>query len=115
MAVEKFHIKKNDLEPSLRVQLLDGTSPITTLDDADSMRILIRNRKLGLKVDQPVTPVSPQTGDNIGWVEYAWVLGDTDTAGEFNAEVEVTWPGARPQTFPADGYFTVIVTKDLDD
>ena len=32
-----------------------------------------------------------------------WQSGDTDERGRIQIEVEVTWPGARTQTFRADG------------
>lgn len=109
---DKYVIKQHDLEPPFRVRLLDGTTPVANLDDADSLRFIVANRA-GVKIDAAIVPVAPQTGTNVGWVEYQWVSGDTDTVAAYDAEVEVTWPGTRPQTFPVGSYIKLEVKKDL--
>lgn len=111
MAETTFIIKRHDRLPVLRLTLLDDETPVD-LTNAAATRLLISNLA-GLKVDQPMVKLT-QVGDTLGQVEYAWQAGDTDTAGTFNAEVEVTWPGGARQTFPANGYFRVRVTKDLN-
>lgn len=109
---EIFYIKRHDLRPPLRLQLLGDDLPVD-LSNAGSARLVMSNIR-GVKVDQPVT-ILAQTGETLGIVEYEWQEGDTDTVGTFNAEVEVMWAGSIPETFPADGYFKVRVGKDLND
>ena len=52
---------------------------------------------------------------NAGIVEYAWAANDTDTTGEYNAEVEIDWGGSPTeyQTFPSKGYFAISISDDL--
>jgi hypothetical protein len=106
-----FNIKQDDLLPVFRVQLLDGTNPVD-LTSATAVRLMLSNRAQGLKVDALMTPLA-QEGDTLGMVEYEWQEGDTDTIGSFNGEIQVLWPGQLPQTFPAKGYFRVLVNRDL--
>jgi hypothetical protein len=108
VATIKFIIKQNDLEPPLQVTLLDGTTPVD-LTLATGVLFLMKNSG-GLKVNYAmVVDPNPTTGK----VSYAWISGDTDTVGQYSAEIQVTWPAARPQTFPVDKYFVVDVQKDL--
>ena len=56
-----------------------------------------------------------------GEVTYAWGTADTDTAGDFEAEVEVIWNDGKPETFPsglngtddATGYWPVRIKDDI--
>lgn len=63
-----------------------------------------------VKVDRAAMDVIDEPN---GIVEYVWALGDTDTAGTYQAEVEVEWPGGEPQTFPSRDYFSITVYADL--
>jgi Rib/alpha/Esp surface antigen-like repeat protein len=46
-------------------------------------------------------------------VRYAWDEGDTDTAGEYDTEIEVTYADGRKETWPADGYDRLRIVADL--
>jgi hypothetical protein len=63
-----------------------------------------------LKIDA----VADIEDDINGIVEYSWQAGDTDTAGTYYGEIEVTYGDATVETFPNNGYFTVIIKEDLD-
>lgn len=107
----KYTMKAHDLEPSFEVQLLDGTIPVD-LTSVVSALFLMKTRK-GIKVAGLMTIPDQSILMNVGIVRYDWVSGDTDTPGTFTAEVQVTWPGGRPQTFPASRYVTIQIDKDL--
>lgn len=107
-----FYIKQHDLEPSLVLQLLSDAVPVN-LTQATGAIFLMSSRKTGLKATGTMTIADQTVADDIGVVTYSWQAGDTDTVGEYTAEVQVTWPGNKPQTFPANQYFTVSVQKDL--
>lgn len=113
MAKQTFKIKHYDLYPIFRLVLLDGTDPVD-LTLATEARLLLSSRNTGLKVNASMTITDQTDPDNIGLVTYAWQIGDTDTVGSFNGEIQVLWPGQIPQTFPASGYFNVIIGKDLN-
>lgn len=108
----KFNMKQYDLLPVLRLELLDGTTPVD-LTLASEVRLFLKNRVAGLKVDAVMTKLT-QTGDTLGQVEYEWQDGDTDSLGTFQMEVQVLWPGSLPQTFPPKGYNTLIINRDLN-
>lgn len=117
MANTQFTIKQHDLLPALVVTLLDDDVAVD-LTTADSARLLMRNLAAGLKVNAFMTILDQTDADNLGKVSYDWQGLDTDTVGTFNAEVEIIWPGDRPQTFPAAKtlkYFKVVIQNDLTD
>lgn len=105
-----FEIKRNDRRPRFRVQLtqdgvpadLTGNAAVRfTLTDASTSAIKINKAAMSV-VDAPT-----------GVVEYVWAATDTDTAGTYNAEVEVDWGTSITQTFPTKGYFVVTIYADL--
>lgn len=102
-------MKQHDLEPPLRLVVLDGVKAVDLTNAQDAYLIIE-----GI-VDRELMTIDPdQTVDgNRGHVSYAWQAGDTDTIGEFNFEIEVMWPGDRPQTFPVKSYAVLSVEDDL--
>ena len=107
---DTFTIKQNDLEPPLRVQLLDDETPLTNLATASAIRCIITTRD---KLTEVADRAMSVTDSANGWVEMTLIAGDTDTIGRYIFEIEVMWPGSRPQTFPANGYGRFVVTDDL--
>lgn len=103
-----FEIKRNDRRPRWRVQLTENGNP-ADLTGAVGARFIMKS-STALKVNrQPMAIINAATGV----VEYAWGATDTDTAGDFNAEVEVDWGAGETQTFPSKGYFAISITGDL--
>ncbi len=47
-----------------------------------------------------------------GIVKYPWGASDTTTAGTFMGEFAVVAAGLE-QSFPNDGYITIVITRDL--
>ncbi len=105
----RYRIKQHDLEPPLEIQLLEGSTPID-LSQATAVTFIMKDRT-GVKVNAPM--VIPDQILHRGVVRYVWALGDTGATGSFTAEVQVMWPNARPQTFPANQYLTIEIQKDL--
>ncbi len=112
MAADRFYIKQNDQRPDLKVRLLDEDQPVD-LTNAAGAKFLMRNRRQGLRVDADMTILDQSQEATLGVVSYAWQPGDTASSGDFNGEIQITWPGGEVQTFPADGYIQVVITKDL--
>lgn len=96
-----------DLLPDLEITLssADGVSA----DDADSVRVLGR-RDGELVFDR--APSSIDQAGSASKVTMQWEPADTAEPGLIEVEVEVTWPGAKPQTFRANTY--VEIREDFD-
>jgi hypothetical protein len=103
-----FSIKRGDTSPALELQILDGEAPVQGLATASEVRLLLRaNSSVAPLVSAPMA-VQNQTLKQ-GWVSRAWQTGETDVAGSYRGEVQVTWGDGSKTTFPAAGYFTVQV------
>jgi len=101
--VARFYIKKGDTAPPLRVFLRqrDG-SPIPL-----ATATVVFHMGNGKVASGTVNILDA----DLGKVEYRWQTGDTDTAGSFDGEFEIT-DGGKNQTVPSNEY---IVIKILDD
>ncbi len=98
-----FYIKKGDTAPPLRVFLRQRDGSPITLDTA-VVKFHMNNGKVA---SGTVTILDA----DLGKVEYSWQAADTDTAGSFSGEFEIT-DGGKDQTVPSNGYITI---KILDD
>jgi hypothetical protein len=96
-------IYAGDLKPDLSISLTNHGAPLD-LTSAVSIRIIGKRRSDGsIAFDR-----SPTTQDKVnGVVTMAWQTADTATADELLIEVEVTWPGTKPQTFHPSGVVRV--------
>jgi hypothetical protein len=113
-----FPIKQNDLEPPFEVVLVENegeqTEAPVDLTDATGVKFLMREKgDTGVaKVNAAATVV----GDPLdGRVRYEWISGDTDTVGEFDAEIQVMFPSSRPATWPNNRFWDIQVFEDLGD
>ncbi len=105
-----FRIKTNDTSPKLAVTLEDALgNPIGLAGCAARFHMKAFGAS-SLKIDD----VASIEDDVNGIVEYAWQVGDTDTAGTYYGEIEVTYADNTVETFPNNGYFTIIIKEDLD-
>ena len=106
-----FRIKTNDTSPKLAVTLEDANSNPINITGANGVRFHMKAfGATSLKVDAPMTVTSASGGI----VQYPWVGADTNTAGTYYGEVEVTYADNTIETFPNNGYFTIIIKEDLD-
>lgn len=48
-----------------------------------------------------------------GRIKYSWAAADTDTAGEYEAEVQATFSNGAIRTFPPSGYISISVKDDI--
>lgn len=109
---ERASFKAGDLEPALEVQLLDGTTPVD-LTNALSVEFTMRERTNPSVIRARGTMSVADQRLRPGVVRYAWQAGDTARVGTYAAEVRVTWPGDRPQTFPSRRYLLIEVLAEL--
>jgi len=105
---DTFFIKRNDTSPIFRAILKDGDDVVVNVTGA-TVRFHMFDQDMVVKVDAAATINNGAAGD----VQYAWIAADTDTAGFFDSEFEVTFSGGRIETFPNYGYQRVHIYEDL--
>ena len=110
MATPTFYIKQNDTRPELDVFLRDDKDRTINVTGA-TVKFNMRNASDNIvKVNAgSVTTVSSTSGR----VKYSFNSADTDTAGNFDGEFQVTFVGGQVETFPNDCYIKVIITDDV--
>lgn len=104
-----FFIKRNDTGPSIAgtLERPDGTAVDLT---GATIRFHMRVKGSGTaKVDAAATIVSAAAGS----VKYDWQSGDTDTAGFFQAEWEVTYSDGTIETFPNYEFQEIQIFEDI--
>lgn len=116
-----YEIKRDATLPAYRVQL-KSTDPATGLlvpHDLTGITSALFYMRLSPSSPSKVSDAAMTVvGDATqGWVEYAWVDGDTDTSGLYIVEVKLVYPGTptKRMKFPSKGYFQCEITDDLDD
>lgn len=107
--MSRHEIKRNDTRPYWPITLTfeDGSVPDLS---GGTVRFLAREAGNGqVKVDDTAVITD---GPN-GQAEWRPSAGDTDQAGSFDVEWEVTFSDGTVQTFPTRGYDRLIVVGDL--
>jgi hypothetical protein len=109
-----FNIKRNDLRPYLPAQFFqpNGVDPLP-LDQALAVNIVVSPKGAAPEDPPKFKKACVITDALAGQIEYRWSGTDTDTAGDFSYEFEISWPNAEPQTIPADAYLDLVIVDDL--
>ena len=103
---DTFFIKRGDTSPAI----LFALEPVSTVLTGTAVRFLMRVRGGEQVTDgmaQIVTPTGAPT------VQYDWTVEDTAQAGQFEAELEVTYPDGAIETFPNAGFIPVRIGEDV--
>lgn len=104
-----FQLKRGDNVPPLRRTLLaDSEDPV----DLTNASVSFHMRQKGADstaVDAAATVVDPSGGV----VEYRWQDGDTDEAGLFIAEFEVSYADGAVETFPNASNIHIRINEDI--
>jgi hypothetical protein len=111
-----FTIKQDDTRPVYVVPLVSdfgGANDPIDLTDATAVKFLMRLQgDTGPpKVNAPAVITDAAAGE----VTYTWDAADTDVAGTYEVEFQITWSDGGVQTIPNDSYFTVEIKTDLGD
>jgi len=104
-----FNIKQNDTSPSLQATLKDANNNRISLAGA-TVRFHLKALDGTIKVDAAMT-ITDDTG---GVVQYDWQAGDTDTAGSYYAEIEVTYNDGAVETFPNNQNLAISIRPELN-
>jgi hypothetical protein len=103
-----MEIKRGDLLPDMIVDLVDRDGVAVNLSTATAIRVI--GVRYGVTIIDRATTLP---GSAVGTVTIPLEAGDTALAGTILCEVEVMNPGAKPQTYPVDGYYRIEVIQDL--
>lgn len=104
-----FAIKRNDRREPIE-RTLKGSNGLAVDLTGATVKFLMRlHGSAVLKVNAAATVVSAVGGQ----VRYSWTAADTDTAGVYDAEFEVTFSDTTKQTFPNAEPIAVMVYEDL--
>jgi hypothetical protein len=104
---DTFYIKRGDTLFFLEY-VLDGPTGLDLTGAAVLFKMRARN---GALVFSRAGTVAVATGTPT--VAYAWQAGDTATAGLFEGEFEITFPGGRIKTFPDPGFIPIRISEDI--
>ena len=104
-----FYIKQHDTAPAIQAVLSDESGRID-LTAATDVRFTMWT-SAAIKVNRALATI---TTAKSGLVSYAWQSRDTDTAGTYSCEWEITWSNGTKQTVPSDMNDTVLITADGD-
>lgn len=107
----RFVIKRHAHRPYLRLYVTDKDGNPFDFSSATGVIFLMYDSDGVEKVNAAATIVSPATG---GILQYTWQGTDTDTAGEFKAEFDVSYAGEL-LTLPLDGVIEVKIYEDVND
>jgi transcriptional/translational regulatory protein YebC/TACO1 len=99
-------LKKNDTKDNIKATLSNESGPVDLT--GATVRFLMSRRGI-VKVDRQAQIKDAAAG--IVWMVFE--NGDTDETGLFQSEFEVTFPDARIETFPNDGFILINIINDL--
>lgn len=103
-----FLIKRNDTSRSLK--FYPKASPASNFTGATAV-FNMRERKGSTKVSRASATISSDSGGT--YFQFDWSASDTDTAGDFEAEFEVTLANSAVETYPNSTWIDVKVTEDI--
>ena len=110
MANPTFFIKRNDTAPSLDAALEDDKNRPVDITGATTVFHMRDTSDNSVKIASGVVSVLSAVR---GEVRYTWAASDTDTAGNFEAEFQVTFADSTIESFPNDSYIAVIINEDV--
>jgi hypothetical protein len=105
---ELFNIKRNDTGPSI-AGILERPSGTAVNISGATVRFKMRDASKASVVNAVATVFDGSAGS----VRYDWDAADTEDAGLFEAEWEVTYSDSTIETFPNDGFIPVYITEDI--
>lgn len=102
-------MKRGDTDPPVRVQVTDAAGNSVNLAGASAQFHMV-DEDGTVVLDKPATIVNEADGR----INYEWDDGDTDTAGTYEAEFEITKQDGDVQTWPNSWNLIVEIGKDIN-
>lgn len=118
MADSDFYVKQGDTWPAL-----GEVDPIVLKAGPPGSEVVIpltgaAVKFLARKLDDPLTTIEGNCDLVVaanGTIKYQWATGDTDVAGDYQVEFQITFGDSRIGTVPTEGYYTLKITDDIGD
>lgn len=109
----RFDIARNDLLPPITIACTYSDNTIIDLTTATSPKFLMRLASAADLATPKINATATIVSGPAGTIRYSWAGTDTDTAGTYTAEFEVTL-GGKKLTIPnkKSGKIIVIVSED---
>lgn len=107
-ALADYNWKRNDTGPPVQAELGYQSTGPADLTGASVKFIMAVGQ------GTPTTGTAVIVDPTGGIVSYTPTAATTATAGAYNVEWQVTFPGGSKVTFPNTGYQTVTIEADLD-
>lgn len=109
-----FYIKEGDRLPAITGTVKDGDGVEVNLTGCTAKFImsLVPGGTPVVNAAASILAGIPPVGYPCR-LSYAFLAGETDVSATYYAEFEVTFPGGVLETFPNNGYISVVIGKDL--
>jgi hypothetical protein len=103
-----INMKRGDLAPSVSAVLYSSGAVVDLT--GSTVKLIMKNRSTGVeKVNAACVIVTPAAGA----VRYDWTGTDTDTAGTYDVEFQVTLPTTKKLTCPNNKHLECLVYPDV--
>lgn len=104
-----FTIKQSDTSPSLQATLKDAAGTAINLNGC-TVKFHMKSLAGAVVINETMTIVNASGGV----VKYDWQPADTDEAGTFYAEFQVTYSDLSVETFPNTGNIVIMIIPELN-
>ena len=112
---DPFDIKVDNLLPPYLVDVYQDDGNPLDLDAATAVVFTMvaqdGTKKIDAVAGSIIVGLDEVTKNRLS---YTWVSGDTDTAGRYTAEFQLTFPGPLPRTFPASNKVKLVININDD-
>ncbi len=108
-------IARGDLKPDIVMTISDARQDADfSILTASDVRI-VGEMEDAVIFDSTVDSITPAQDNKSAILRRAWATGDTDEAGVLWVRAIVSWPGAKPQSFPRTGPLRIDIGRSAGD
>lgn len=116
MSTITYKLKRNDTVPVIVLDVLNSDGDPYDLSDATSADfIMVTDDDARTEKVHDIDGADIASPGTLGRLTYQFSTADTDTAGKYLAEFQVTFSTGDKATFPESGYLHIDIDEDLDD